>query len=125
MQRECRRTRTGNTVNKCLNSNRGMSIGHWMTPIKPDASNIMMPITVEGQEATVLVDAGASRSCFSPTFYSRNKNKLGSLQHTSLVQGANRARLVVEGGDTAIITRAGEQHCRDIAHNSERPIRNR
>ncbi|MPC21406.1 hypothetical protein E2C01_014392 [Portunus trituberculatus] len=43
----------------------------------------------------MLLDTGSSRSCFSLTSYSQNKHKLGSLQHTSSMQGADEVRLAV------------------------------
>ena len=68
-----------------------------MTPIKPDASNITVPVLVQGQEAVMLVDTGASRSCLSSTFYNQHQHKLGPLRYTSPVQGADGTRLAVAG----------------------------
>ena len=76
---------------------RGSSVGHWVTSIKPGGNNITVPITLEGKEALMLVDTGASRSCLSETFYNQHQRQLGGLHSTSPIQGADGTELALAG----------------------------
>ena len=52
---------------------------------------------MEGKEALMLVDTGASRSCLSEAFYNQHQRQLGGLHSTSPIQGADGTELALAG----------------------------